>query len=93
MRFNIGQRPRATNRRRRGAADKGRTDRETWSRVTLSHEPGRRWAVNYCAPKLAALPCLSCQNRCKLGRPARDYVAFLDVQLATGSALEGIKIG
>ena len=45
------------------------------------------------APKLAALPCLSCQNRCKLGRPARDCVAFLDVRLATGSALEGIKIG
>ena len=45
------------------------------------------------APKLAALPCLSCQNRCKLGQPARDCVAFLDVRLATGSALEGIQIG
>jgi hypothetical protein len=52
------------------------------------------WAVNLLrAPKLAALPCLSCQNRSKLGQPAHDCVAFLDVRLATGSALEGIQVG
>ena len=43
-----------------------------------------------CAPKPAASPCLSCQNRSKLGQPAHDCLAFLDVPLATGPPNRGV---
>jgi hypothetical protein len=41
----------------------------------------------------ATSPWLSGQHCSKIGQPAHDRVAFLDVPLATGLALEGIQIG